>query len=158
MKLLTEYVMQASNFHPIKLDEYLSTKANPNNIRDDEETILSGIDITKWHWERSYSNYLDKYIEIVREFARSEKASELYPNIKKCDIVEQLYRDTYKAYISIDTNKNEQEINDSYEKQMKYLNKIVRETGWGQYEYNCIEQGWWAFMYWVIEQKVWPTI
>ena len=36
MKLLTEYVMQASNFHPIKLDEYLSTNVKNTKVLNEE--------------------------------------------------------------------------------------------------------------------------
>ena len=134
-----------------QLNEYLSTKVTLKS----SDFILKDIDFYKWSWKQEYSrnSYIDSCKETVREFARSEIAKSLYPNVKGYEIVEMMYRDTYKAYISIDTDKNEQEINDSYEKQMKYLDKILKETGWGQFEYACLEQGWWAFIAWVINQK-----
>lgn len=134
-----------------RINEYLSTKVNVSH----DDYLMQGVDYKKWKWRSSYSedNYLRKCKETVKNFAKSSFAESLYPNVKKDEILEMMYRDTYKAFMSADTNQSEQEIEKMCNDQMKLLNKIKRELGWGQYEYSCLEQGWWVFIAWVIDEK-----
>lgn len=134
-----------------RINEYLSSKVTVS----DDDYLMKGVDYKKWKWRPSYSedNYLRKCKETVKNFAKSSFAESLYPNVKKDEILEMMYRDTYKAFMSADTNKSEQEIEEFCNSQMKCLNKVKRELGWGQYEYSCLEQGWWVFMAWVINEK-----
>ena len=54
MKLLTEYVIQASKFHPTKLDEYLSTKVTISNGFPNKPTVKN---IVSWLFENNFTKY-----------------------------------------------------------------------------------------------------
>ena len=107
-------------------------------------SILSNIDVNDWTWKSAYSdnNYQNKCKENIEEFAKKYSGG-----------IEQLYRDTYREYLGIDSNKSESYLDNYYDDEMKKHTNIVKSVGWGTYEYNHVPQGWFAFMDWVIKQK-----
>lgn len=109
-----------------------------NNSTDD---IFKDISVNDFEWQSAYSDndYQEKCKKEVKKLA-----DELYKDIKPYLRVEQLFRDTYKKYLSTN-NKSEQKISDEYNSQIKIIDKY----GWAQFESTSLEQGWWVFIYWV---------
>lgn len=82
MKTLNEYMMQASNFHPIKLDEYLSTKIKNMNVLDEFPKIPATEDVIDWLERRGYKKN-EKYEEYLTDVYKGKivpKENEKYWN------------------------------------------------------------------------------
>lgn len=120
-----------------------------NFIKENNSTtsdIFKNISSTDFEWQSAYSDsgYQAKCKKEVIKFA-----DDLYEDIKPYMRIEQLYRDTYKKYLSTNSKATKQKIDDEYDNQIKLLDKY----GWSQFESKCLEQGWWVFMYWVKNKK-----
>ena len=108
--------------------------------------IFKNIDINDFEWQSAYSdNDYKKYRDEVKKFA-----DELYKDIKPYKRIEQLFRDSYKQFLSINKTWSKEEIDEQYNHQIQIINK----QGWSQLEAYSLEQGWWVFMYWVKLNKV----
>jgi len=104
--------------------------------------IFKDIDINNFEWQSAYSDddYQKKCKGEVKEFA-----NELYKDIKPYKRIEQLFRDSYKQYLSINKKLSKEKIDEQYNHQIEIINK----QGWGQLESYSLEQGWWVFMNWI---------
>jgi len=104
--------------------------------------IFKDIDINDFEWQSAYSDndYQKKCKGEVKKFA-----DELYKDIKPYKRIEQLFRDSYKQYLSINKKLSKEKIDEQYNHQIQTINK----QGWGQLESYSLEQGWWVFMYWI---------
>ena len=137
MKTLTKFIIESISNNSVK------------NI------LYKDININDWHWNSAYSDnsYQDKCKKTAKEFIQnSEIIKSLYPDAKPFERIELLYRNTYRDYIGIDSNKSKSQLDNMYEDEMKHLDKVIKETGWGTYESTSLPQGWWAFIYWIIKK------
>lgn len=115
-----------------------------NSVND----IFKNISPTDFEWQSAYSDnsYQAKCKKEVTKFA-----DDLYGDMPPYNRIEQLYKDTYKKYLSTNAKATKQKIDEEYENQIKLLDKY----GWAQFERNCLEQGWWVFIYWAkIKNKI----
>lgn len=104
--------------------------------------LFKDLDPNDFKWESAYSDddYQKKCKEEVKKFA-----NELYTDLKPIDRIEQLYKDSYKQFLSNNTKLKPEKIDELYDHNIELINKM----GWAQLEAYSLEQGWWVFMYWV---------
>lgn len=104
--------------------------------------LFKDLDPNDFKWESTYSDddYQKKCKEEVKKFA-----NELYTDLKPIDRIEQLYKDSYKQFLSNNTKLKPEKIDELYDHNIELINKM----GWAQLEAYSLEQGWWVFMYWV---------
>lgn len=139
MKLLSQYILEKFK---------INSKTISHNILDVEK-------MKNYEWPDVTGKEIQKCKENTKNFVQNSKEIEkLYPSSKPYERLELLYRDTYRVFIGLHSNKSDEYLDNQYEDEMKRLDKIIKETGWGNYEYNCLPQGWWHMMNYAIEKNL----
>jgi hypothetical protein len=85
--------------------------------------LFKDLDPNDFKWESAYSDddYQKKCKEEVKKFA-----NELYTDLKPIDRIEQLYKDSYKQFLSNNTKLKPEKIDELYDHNIELINKM----GW----------------------------
>ena len=111
-----------------------------------KESITRVLNENGWVWPKY--GLSDEELEACKEKVR-DYAISLYPELRPCDRIEQLFRDTYRGFCSQSSNWSEEKIDKEYDRVIGIIDKY----GFAMAEYNGFGQGWWHYVSWLIDNK-----